>query len=100
MSAKKVQYLPRCHFWHAIGTGRDRLAAGRTNDVGLAPQPRGRPRHAIAAARANEFDLGGIFQRMVGQSSSSAKLAYHGRISTASLLAIGMTLGKDLRPGK
>src|SRR5262249_52981445 len=25
-----------------------------------------------AAARANEFDLGGIFQRMVGQSSPSA----------------------------
>jgi hypothetical protein len=28
--------------------------------------------HAIAAARANEFDLGGVFQRMVGQHSSSA----------------------------
>ena len=40
--------------------------------AGLAPQPRGRPHHAIAAARANEFDLGGIFQRMVGQSSPSA----------------------------
>jgi hypothetical protein len=32
----------------------------------------GRPRHVIAAALANEFDLGGIFQRMVGQSSFPA----------------------------
>ena len=59
-------------FGALIGTGRDRLAARWTDDAGLAPQPRGRPHHAIAAARANEFDLGGIFQRMVGQSSPSA----------------------------
>jgi hypothetical protein len=49
-------------FGALIGTGRDRLAARWTDDAGLAPQPRGRPHHAIAAARANEFDLGGIFQ--------------------------------------
>src|SRR5215831_19171413 len=59
-------------FGALIGAGRDRLAARWTDDAGLAPQPRGRPHHAIAAARANEFDLGGIFQRMVGQSSPSA----------------------------
>src|SRR5262249_14971324 len=62
-------------FGALIGTGRDRLAARWTDDAGLAPQPRGRPHHAIAAARANEFDLGGIFQRMVGQSSPSANCA-------------------------
>jgi hypothetical protein len=55
-----------------ISTGRDRLAARWTDDANLAPQPRGRPHHAITAARANEFDLGDIFQRMVGQSSPSA----------------------------
>src|SRR5262249_12289469 len=55
-------------FGALIGTGRDRLAARWTDDAGLAPQPRDGPHHAIAAARANEFGLGGIFQRMVGQS--------------------------------
>jgi hypothetical protein len=48
------------------------ILIGVHNDAGLAPQPRGRPHHAIAAAPANEFDLGGVFQRMVGQHSSSA----------------------------
>jgi hypothetical protein len=59
-------------FGALISTGCDRLAARWTDDAGLAPQPRGRPHHAITAARANEFDLGGIFHRMVGQSSPSA----------------------------
>jgi len=43
------------------------ILIGVHNDAGLAPQPRGRPHHAIAAAPANEFDLGGV-----GQHSSSA----------------------------
>jgi hypothetical protein len=48
------------------------ILIGVHHDAGLAPQPRGRPHHAIAAARVNEFDLGGVFQPMVGQHSSSA----------------------------
>jgi len=50
-------------------------ATGSPHDGQTMPVSR-RSRAAVrimrAAARANEFDLGGIFQRMVGQSSPSA----------------------------
>jgi hypothetical protein len=58
---------------------------------------RGRPRHVIAAALANEFDPRRYFSAD-GRPKLIPRewLAYHGQISTASVLAIGMTLGAKI----
>ena len=62
------------------GGWEDEFAARWTVDFILASQPRHRSHHAIAAVRANDLDLCGIFQRMVGQSSFSAMAGFATRL--------------------